>query len=154
MPSDFDLYGVNQLERLGSNFKQSGNRELKKKLLAGIRKTNQPTIKSIRASAGDTLPQRGGLADEVARSKFGTRTRLTGQKVGVEIRGTGRNVRSLRQMNEGKLRKPLFGNRKNWYEQNVEPGFFDEPIKKDLPRIRAGIKKAMDDTAKEITKGL
>lgn len=151
MVDDFTVTGTDELVRLGRNLKEA-DAQLKKDLLRGIRETNKPVISHIRESARDTLPKAGGLADVIARSKIGTRTRLSGKNAGIEIKGTG--VHNLRAINAGKLRHPLFGNRGSWSRQSVKPGFFDEPIEKDLVLIQRGIEQVMADTARKIEKGI
>lgn len=151
---DFAVTGAHDLERLARRLKEQGGSELRKKLLKGIRETNKPTINAIREEARSTLPHRGGLADLVARSSIGTRTRTSGDNVGVEIRGTGKQVRSLRDLNAGKLRHPVYGNRNNWVEQQIEPGWFDRPIEADLPRIHRALTDVMQDIGRDITRGI
>lgn len=146
-----EVRGAEQLDRIGRRFKEAGEKELRKELLAGIRKSNKPTISAIRANARGSLPRRGGFADQVAASRIATRTRLVGKSAGVQIRALG--MYNLRQLNRGRLRHPLFGNREHWYEQQIEPGWFSEPIEKDAPRIRADIEAAMQDVARKIEKG-
>jgi hypothetical protein len=126
--------------------------------LRGIRESNKGTIRRIRESAEAELPSGGGLAAEVAASKISTRTRISGRGAGVTIRGTGKNVRNLRGLNEGKLRHPVFaraGNRKHWtwVTQRVSPGWFDRPVTQDLPHIRSCIEDVMRDVARKIEKG-
>ncbi len=148
---DVTVRGANELERLGRRLKAAGAGELKKELLRGIRASNKPTIAAVRASARERLPQRGGLAALVAGSRIGTRTRLTGQSVGVQIKGTGKvNVSGI---NDGFVRHPVFGNRKVFVTQQVAAGWFDEPIEKAAPAIRKEIQAAMSDVARKIEKG-
>lgn len=153
MSGSFEVRGADQLEALGRRFKAAGEegKGLRKELLAGIRSTNKPTIAMIRTSALDVLPKRGGLAAIVARSSIGTRTRLAGNAVGVEIKGTGKV--NIRRMNAGSLRKPVFGNRENWVAQSITPGWFNKPIEADRPRIQAGIEKSLQTVARKIEKG-
>lgn len=150
---DFRVTGADDLERLGRRLKATGSGDLRKELLAGIRKTNKPTIAAIRAGTSSKLPNGGGMAAIAAKTKIGTRTRLSGQRVGVEIRGTSRQIKGLRALNAGRLRHPVWGNREVWVEQAVEPGFFSEPIEKDEPRIRRGIQEAMADIARKVERG-
>lgn len=152
--TDFEVHGARDLEQLSRALKESGDRELRKVLLASIRKTNKPTIDHVRESARENLPSTGGLADLVAASKIGTRTRLTTKAVGIEIRGTGKSVRNLRRLNEGKLRRPLFGNKSYWFEQDVRPNWFTDPIEKDLPRIHQGLTHVMGDVAQKIKRSV
>lgn len=150
--SDFRVQGADQLDDLAKRLKAAGNGDLRKELLRGIRETNKPTISDIRASARSRLPHGGGLADTVARASIGTRTRLSGKSVGVEIKGTSWRLRNLRSINAGRLRHPLFGNREHFFVQPVEPGFFDEPIEKRGDEILRGIEDVMADVARRVAK--
>src|SRR5688500_2872865 len=100
--------------------------EIRKELLAGIRKVAKPAIGDVRAETS-TLPQRGGFAAGVAAAKFGVRTTTHGKNAGVRIQGrqTGHDIAGI---DAGLIRKPLFGDRSNWYSQPVRPGFFTRPI--------------------------
>jgi hypothetical protein len=147
---DFEITGARQLEALSKRLKVEGNGGFRRELLRRIRQSAQPAIPAIRQSAHDVLGDKGGLADQIAGSKIGVRTRLSGS-VGVRIQGNG--VHNLRRMNEGQLRHPLFGNRSHWYEQAIRPGWFAAPIELRKPRIHNGIEQAMADTARRITKG-
>jgi len=149
MPDDFQIRGAEQLDELAKRLKAAGGNDLKKELLRGIRETNKPTIAKVRKSAAENLPRRGGLAAQVAKESIGTRTRLTGNSAGVTIsRKRGRGL------NDGRLRKPLFGNREHWYAQAIPKGWFTKPIEDDAPRIRDGLQKVMGDVAAKITRGL
>lgn len=155
--------GAAQLEALGRRLKAAGGgamdlgaaRSLKNELLRGIRNSNKGTIKKIRDAARSELPHSGGLADRVAASSIGTRTRLSGQQAGVTITGTNKNIKNLRKIDEGALRHPVFAraeNRKHWAwaSQSVRPGWFSKSIEADLPHIRTEIEKAMSDVTRKI----
>lgn len=150
--------GADQLEALGRRLKAAGGNELRKDLLRGIRASNKGTIARIRASARAELPSSGGLAEIVAQSRIGTRTRLVGRGAGVTITGTSKSVRGLRSLNEGQLRHPVFARAENrnhwaWVTQPVRPHWFDKPVEEDLPSIRTAIEHVMQDVARRIEKG-
>lgn len=144
------IRGADDLERVARRLKETGNGELRKALLKGIRDTVKPTTATIRAEAYRTLPRRGGLAERVAKSRFGARTRTSGQNVGVRIEGRGAGGMDLRFINQGRLRHPVYGNRRNWVQQQVSTGFFDEPIERDKPAMQRSIQRVMDDVARHI----
>ena len=146
--------GARELETVARRMKAVGRGDLRKELLKGIRVAAKPAVQDVKASARANLPRRGGLADQVARSSFGVRTRLTGNSAGVRIAGTSRSVKSLRAINEGRLRHPVFGNRKVWREQRLEPGFFTDPIEKRAPEIRRGIQQVMTKIANDVERGI
>lgn len=155
MGEDISVKGSHELEALARRLKEAGGAELRKEMLRGFRAAGKDTIKSVRTSARSTLPKSGGLADLVAKSSFGVRTRLAGDKTGVQIKGTGKTVRGLRDIDAGHVKHPVFarsGDRKSWawVVQSVKPGFFSDPIQKDLPQIRSSIQRVMADVARKI----
>ncbi len=142
-----------ELAQLGRQLK-AAPKELRKELLAEIRKEGKPAVEDVKRQTDDYLPRRGGLAERVARQSYGVRTRLAGRSAGVRIQGTGRTVRALRSIDAGSLRHPVFGNRDVWVSQSVRPGFFTEPLEKDAPRFRKGVERAMSKTAQQIVRGV
>lgn len=146
--------GARDLELVGKRLKAQGRGDLRKELLKGIRTEAKPAVADVKASARANLPQRGGLAAIVGGSSFGVRTRLTGNSAGVRITGTSRSVKGMRAINAGRLRHPVFGNRKTWAEQHVEPGFFSEPIERRAPQIRGGIERVMKRIANDVERGI
>lgn len=147
--------GADDLRDLGAALKRASGADLKKELLRGIRESSKPTIRKIKASTGDYLPNGGGLAARVAKSTIGTRTRLTGANAGIEIKGTGKNgARGLAAMNEGEVRHPVYGRRSAWVAQSVKPGFFRGPIEDDKPQITSSIQRVMNDVAQKIVRAV
>lgn len=154
---DFTVTGARELETVGHRLKAAGKSGggLRRELLRNIRRETKPVLTEIPDNAIDTLPEAGGLSEQVASAQYASRTRLTGNSVGVQIRATGTpGARNLGRLNRGQLRHPLFGDRGRWFSQSVRPGFFSAPIEKRKPRIQRGIKRAMDDTAAKIAKGI
>lgn len=142
--------GAQQLAAVAARLKAAGAGGLRKELLATIRRSARAAIPDVRESAASTLPSGGGLADLIAKSKIGVRTRLTGS-IGVQIRGD--SPHSLRSLNRGRLRHPVFGNREAWVTQQVKPGWFTDPLQKRAPAIQRDIRQAMSDIARRIEKG-
>lgn len=148
---DAGVKGAEQLEALGRRFKAAGGPALRRELLRGIRESNKPTIGRIRESAARELPHEGGLADQVSAYRIGARTRLSGRSAGVRLTMNGRI--SLSSLNSGRLRHPVFGNRKVWAQQTVPAHWFDDPVREDLPQIRQKIDGVMKDVARKIERG-
>ena len=96
------------LKRLGINLK-TAKPELRKQLLKDLREAGKPTVSDIRAGILATFPNRGGLANRMAKTSLGVRNRLSGNAA-VRLQGTSRQVRGLQQMDrEGTWRHPIFG---------------------------------------------
>lgn len=139
--------GAQQLEELARRLKATGDRELRKELLRGIREGTKGTKPDITRSLSTRLPQRGGLAARMATSRITTKTKLAGSIVGVRLEASAPH--DIRSMNAGRLRHKIFG-RDQWADQTIEPGVFDDPIKDDAPQIRSAVERVMADVARRI----
>lgn len=142
--------GANQLAELGKRFKEAGNGDLRKELLAGIRTSVKKMIPAVQQGARDHLPRSGGLADKLASQKFAARTSLASGKVSL----TGSGMKSMSDIDAGKVRHPVFGDRNVWKQQAVTPGFFSHPIEIRLPQLRAEVDQVMSETAKKLEERL
>lgn len=149
--SDFEIRGTHDLATMARRLKAAGRGDLRKELLAGIRESGKKAVPDIRRVAADTLPKRGGLADKVASQPYSVRTSLalSGAKVSI----VGRGMKELSDIDEGRLRHPVFGDRSRWSQQSVTPGFFSQTIARRAPAIRDDIEKSMGHIAAEITGG-
>jgi hypothetical protein len=128
-----------------------GTGDLRKELLREIRGSAKKAIPDVRASAGRTLPKRGGLAARVAEQPYAVRTSLAASGAAVKIIGQG--MKELRDIDAGRLRHPVYGNREVWKAQSVTPGFFSKAIARRAPFIRRDIQNAMGDIARKVTGG-
>lgn len=149
--ADFELRGANQLHVLAERLREAGRGDLRKELLRGIRGSAKKAIPDIRQSAYRTLPRRGGLAERVGQQGYGVQTRLAGSSASVRLAGKG--MKELRDIDAGRLRHPVFGDRKTWSQQSVTPGFFSNAVARRAPSIRKDIEKAMGNIANRVTGG-
>lgn len=170
------------LKRLAVNLKTAPP-ELRKQLLKELREAGKPTVHDIKAGILATFPNRGGLANRMAKTSLGVRNRLSGNPT-VRLQGTSRQVRGLQQMDRaGTWRHPVFAwtlgrnsagetvrtrvrnqtafskeERRSWtwveqYDSGVK-GWFTEPIENDLPRFRKAVTDAIEKTARDALKGV
>lgn len=150
------IEGTDRLQALAAELKAAD-----KVLLAGMRMSLKAAaataIPAIRESAIATLPSSGGrnevgaraLNERVARAPYRARTVLGAKSASVTIRGAQGN-RHLRDINNGQVRHPLFGNRDHWYTTPVKPGFFTTPLERMAPAIRTRMLAVMDATEVEM----
>ena len=170
-----EIRGDYQLARLYQSVKATGDNGLRKELLAGIRTATKPLPKAIKAAARTQLPSGGGLGALIAKSSIVSRTRTTASAqhdVGVRLVGQSERPSSkskrkqraasgqtkppsrfhdLAAIDKGDLRHPLFGNRRSWHSQDVEPGFWTETANEHADDVERGIRGAMNDVALKIT---
>lgn len=148
--ADFEVRGGQQLQALARRLEDAGRRDLRNELLRGIRTSGKKVIPVIRTSA-QRLPRSGGLADRVASQPYSVSTSLTGASARVRLQGKG--MKELRDIDAGRLRHPVWGNRDVWRAQTVPAGFFTKAIASRAPRIRSDIQHVMGDVARKVTGG-
>lgn len=135
------------LDKVAKTLKAAGTREMRTRLRKIMAEETKPLRKEIKQSAIDELPTRGGL-NKWAASMPAQNTDFRERSAGVRIR-MSKKGHDLAALNRGRLRHPLFRNRKYWYQQSIAQGFFTKPVEKGGEalklRIRAAIDKYVDE---------
>lgn len=150
MPDDFTVRGADDFYRLSKALKAAGKTELRKELHKGLRRAARPLIPKARAEARARLPKRGGLAEQIAKEPARIQVR-TGKDPGIRV-VVGKKRGGARAANQGVIRHPVFGDREQWVDQRVKPGWFDEPMNDAAPSIRRDLLRAMEDTAEQVVR--
>lgn len=148
---DFGIRGSKSLQLLAKRLKET-DRPMRNQLLRRVRQAAQEAIPDVQQAARDKLPHAGGLADRVAGQTWRVRASYAGR--GAQVRIVGLGMKELTDIDSGRLRHPVFGNRKVWKQQSVEPGFFSETLQNRAPAIRAEVIRAANDVANMTTEGL
>lgn len=142
---DFAVQGRDELVRLGEQLRAAGNsdgaKSIQNALRKEVREITKRTRQNIKRSALQNLPSKGGL-NRWAASMPGATTNLRGRATSVRIsmKKSGHDIAAL---NRGRLRHPLFGNRRSWHGQDIEPGFFTDVIEGEAPELRRQILHAI-----------
>lgn len=150
MATSFD-----QLVRELKDFDQ--RREIQKACARGIRKAVKPAIKTVKTTAKEIMPKRGGLNVWVSKIRITAQFRFSGRKAGVKLKG-GRNSAGGRSdidaIDRGRVRAPSWGRRHKgaWHTQEVEAGFFRKTLA-DLPDWKVGVDEAVDEALEQLRKG-
>lgn len=149
MPVDLTISGADRLERIGRQLKASGNKDLRKELLAGIQRAAKPLKAVAQEAARSELPKKGGLNEFVASGKWSVRTRSGGRNPGVTVVGkkSGHDVAAI---NRGRLRHPVFGHRAVWVTQTIRPNLITDALAKRAPDVRGELVKVLDRIADEV----
>lgn len=140
-----EIRGAEQFNQLAARIRKAEG-ELPKEIIDALERSAPPLERAARRSAASNLPQRGGLAAVVASSGFTHQRRANG------IRIVARGITQLRLTNDGRVRHPVYGNPGTWVGQAIPKakGWFDKPIRKGAPKVKAELKKALDRIAREI----
>lgn len=110
-----------------------------------IRDVGKPLGQAVAQDGPEGLPSSGGLADwlRAARPTLSmTATRLT-LKV-------SRGRHDINAINAGRLRHPVYGNRRLWVQQAVTAGTYDKAFEKHAEAALPEIARVVDDIMKEI----
>ena len=147
----FKVTGAEKLTDIGKALKQA-DRSIKNEFTKELRTAGKPAGEAVRTAYADSMPRRGGFAESLRTSKVGVRNRLSGKGAGVRVEVA--NDHSLRLIEKGRLRHPVFGNRKaKWAEQKVPAGVGNKAFAKQKYRVQARLLLAMGRVARKIEKG-
>ena len=139
-----------ELEALAFRLRRAGDGELVREVTRAMRDAVVPVQAEIRAGLAPLLPNRYAATLD-ADLRLGVNVRTGERDPGVAITGAPRTkARKLRNLDEGRLTHPVFGNREEWRTQeepSVQPGWFTGPAEAGAPRVRAGIERALADVA-------
>jgi hypothetical protein len=145
-----------ELETLAFRLRRAGDGGLLREVAKAMRDAVVPVQDEIRAGLGPLLPNRYAAALD-ADLRLGVNVRTNDRDPGVSVTGQSRSrTRKLRNLDEGRLTHPVFGNREEWRTQeepSVQPGFFTGPAEAGGPRVRRAIERALADVADKAVKG-
>ena len=148
---DIQIRGAEEFGILSRCLKEAGDKGLAKELRAGLMRAAKPAKDAIRPSLAAKLPHRGGLAAEMAATRISLRAAGAGRNPRVRI--VANAPHDLRKMDKGTLAHPVFGDRKVWRTQSIEPGVFSDPIQERAPQMRDEMGQAMRRVAAKIEGG-
>jgi hypothetical protein len=142
MPVEMTVEG-DAFKALQRNLKAVDRRDLRRELNRGLRDGAKPLIGDARDAARSELPSTGGLADRVA----GKPMSISITQAGVQVRIKGVDAVST---NRGRLRHPVYGNREVWVTQSIKPGWFTDRMRREAPKVRPDLVRAMERVAEKI----
>ena len=149
---DVTLRGSDDVDALVRRIRTHADaKAIRKELYAGLNRVTKPVREDMKASIGPSLPSRGGLAALVMAKASLTTSATSGRNAGVRIRARHKDY-DLKRLNQGRLRHPVFGNRRVWVQQTagINPGFLDESFEKQKPEIARGVLRVLDEIARKV----
>lgn len=152
-----------ELESIARHLRRAGQDDLRKSLLKAVSGAVRPVGDDVKAGLERYMPD--AYARELrADLKVTTSARLSGDDPQVSLTGrpgSGRR-RALRRLEDGTLGHPVYGirdryNPRRWaawvfQTSHVRPGWFSEPARAAVPRVRDAIGKALGDVAERATR--
>ncbi|HXJ27346.1 MAG TPA: hypothetical protein VNH17_16655 [Streptosporangiaceae bacterium] len=147
---------ASELESIARHLRRAGEGELVRELTRAMRDAVGTVPDDIRAGLRPKLPDRYAATLD-ADLRLGVNVRTNERDPGVSVTGQARSkARKLRNLDEGRLTHPVFGNREEWRTQeepSVQPGWFTGPAQAGGPRVRTAIERALADVADKAVKG-
>lgn len=142
MPVQLRVEG-DALKALQRKLKAVDARDLRRELNRALREGAAPLVQDARDAARDSLPRAGGLNERIASKP----TSISVMQAGVRVRVKGSDAASI---NRGRISHPVFGNRDVWVRQPVRAGYFTDRMRREAPKVRPDLIRAMDRVAEKI----
>jgi hypothetical protein len=147
----YEIEGADQLAALAKRLREVGDKDLQRKLYAGINRAMKPLRAQAKTSLQQHTPKRRGLAARKAKTVKFRVSRRTGQRTaGVRLTAQGGQVGA---MDRGEIWHPIFGRANTRVRQPMPPGWFTTPTRAAGPEIRSEVEAVMSDVARQIGGG-
>lgn len=156
MVAEISVRGAEKLRALSRALNEAAEKDLRRELYRRMSRAVAPLTEKVKGSLPRFLPDR--YADELSRTlKFRTTRRLDRSKnPGVSLWATASTPRgkprNLAALNRGRLRHPLYGDRRHWFNQPVTPGFWDKPLEDSADEVRRELVNVLDDIGRELAR--
>ncbi|MFF9285392.1 hypothetical protein [Streptomyces griseosporeus] len=169
MVRDIRVIGTGQLLELSARLRRAGHENIRQSFQRRIRRAAEPlrddlqdTIRTlVIRSEGRKTGKRGGpsptsrpLRASIARAvRISVRTTgAPGARVWLDRSLLPDDITPgvVNRLNEGRLRHPVFGNRRRWTQQNTTPLWWDKTIRAHEPRITREVERVVDDVRRRL----
>lgn len=156
MVAELRIEGADKFGTLAKALRKYGDKDLRKELYTGINRAVKPLTQEVKDSTQNFLPRR--YAIELAKSLRIRTRRRAGQNPAVYLAAKAKTKagkeRDLASLNRGRLRHPLYGNRRYWYDQQVSPNWWDDTLLKGAEQVREELVNVIDDIGIRLAKKL
>lgn len=162
------VIGTGQLIELQRKLRQAGHENIRSSMQRRIRRAAEPLRDDLQSairstdirSDGRKAGKRGGPSptSRPLRATIAEAIRISvrtsgnpGARVWID---KGRLPPDLRRMptviNDGRIRHPVFGNRKRWATQWATPLWWDRTVQQHEPRMRHEVERVVDDVIRRL----
>lgn len=147
------LTGLNQLAEVARSARLAGD-EFLPEIRKGLNKLGPPAKKAVQAAAQAKLPHRGGYAGVLARAlrmRVKTDTGYTTAGVSLVTYAVGQaQRRDVPAINQGRLRRKVYGHADRWVTQRVSEGFWDDAMDTVSEDATARVSAVLDETVRKL----
>lgn len=163
------ITGTGQLLELSRRLHSAGGPRIRQNMQRRIRRAAEPlrddlqqTISSLPidsqgrkagsrgGSSPTTRPMRATIAEAI---RISVRTSGNpGARVWIDRSALPTDLRGMpAALNSGRIRHPVFANRRRWVQQNTTPLWWDKTVRRHTPRMTAEVARVLDDVRRQLT---
>ncbi|MFI8297283.1 hypothetical protein ACIGCZ_15220 [Streptomyces nigra] len=167
MPRDVRLLNTGSLLELSRRLRAAGGENIRQSMHRRIRRAAEPlrgdlqeSIRGLDIRAPGRTTRRGGPSPTTRplRATIADAIRIsvrTGASPGATVWvDKGRLPPDLKNMpdviNDGRIRHPVFGNRRKWVTQWAQPPWWDTTVRRHTPRIEREVARVLDDVRRRL----
>ncbi|MEU8537516.1 hypothetical protein OH540_21340 [Streptomyces sp. BPPL-273] len=169
MPQNIRVIGTGQLLELQARLRRAGHENIRSSMQRRIRRAAEPLRDDLQAgirslainSQGRGSGKRGGRSPTTRplRASIAAAIRISvrtggspGAKVWLDkaLLPADIPVGLVNRINEGRIRHPVFGNRRRWAQQNATPLWWDKTVRAHQPRITREVERVVDDVRRRL----
>lgn len=167
MPTSVRILGTGQLIELSRRLRAAGGPRLRQNTARRIRRAAEPLHKDLQQAIrtvqlpGPGRTMRGGPSPTTRplRATLARAVRISvrqGASPGARVwLDKGRLLPDLRTLpeliNEGKVRHPVFGNKRRWATQWAQPtGWWSKTVRAGTPRMQAEVERVLGDVRRDL----
>ncbi|MET4925463.1 hypothetical protein P3L51_24440 [Streptomyces sp. PSRA5] len=166
--SSFQILGTGQLLELQRRLRAAGHENIRASMQRRTRRAAEPlkndlqqNIRSLQinspgrrsGSRGGSSPTSRPLRATIAGAiRISVRTGQTpGARVWIDRNSLPPEMRNMPQViNTGRIRHPVYGNRRRWVTQTATPLWWDKTVRSHQPRMQAEVARVLDDVRRRL----
>ncbi len=169
MAGSVQITGTGQLIELSRRLNSAGGPRLRQNMQRRIRRAAEPMRNDVQQTIrtlpirSDAAKSRGGPSptNRPLRAKIAEAVRLSvrtsgnpGARVWIDRSALPSDIRNMPWvMNSanGRIRHPVFGNKRRWASQWTTPLWWEKTVRQHTPRMTAEVARVLDDVRRQIT---
>lgn len=169
MVQDIRVVGTGQLLELQRQLRRAGHENIRSSMQRRIRRAAEPLRDdlqdSIRHLAITSQGRGGGKRGGPSPTTRPLRATIA-EAIRISVRTTGDPgarvwvdrsrlpsdipMGVVNRLNEGRLRHPVFGNKRRWAQQNANPGWWDSTVRDHRDRMTREVERVVDDVRRHL----
>ncbi|MEU0691446.1 hypothetical protein [Streptomyces uncialis] len=160
------ITGTGELIELSRRLRAAGGPRLRQNMGRRIRRAAEPLHRDLQTaiatlpissqggrSRGGPSPTRRPLRATIAAAiRISVRTGASpGARVWVDRSALPLDLRGMpAALNRGRVRHPVYGNRRRWAQQTAPPLWWDRTVRQHMPRMNAEVERVLDDVRRQL----